>query len=110
MSAQSIVAAGKSAIEAELSRIETDLATAKAKAVEDAVALATELNTYVKSHATEVAAAKALLGRAEAVGARTVGNALSAAKAWLKAHGWKGYAVLASGGGVLWYLLDRHII
>lgn len=125
--AQALIAQGKAAVEAELSRIEGDLTIAKNKAITEAASLATELATYMNAHAAEVTNASALIARANTTTggatvpvstvpaitltkARTVGNTIAAVKAWVIANGWKGYATLGLGVLGLHYMWTHHII
>lgn len=122
-----LIANGKAAVEAELSRIEADLTTAKNKAVNEAATLATQLANYLNAHATEVTSAQALITRANATTAgsvppvstvpaitlskpRTVGNFIAGVKSYLATHGWKGYALLGIGVLVLHYMWTHKII
>lgn len=60
-----LVASGKSAVEAELSKIEVTLASAKAQADRDLADIAGSLAVHMDRHATEAALAAALLARAQ---------------------------------------------
>lgn len=64
MTPSELITKGKSAVEAELARIEGDLAAAKMSAMAQSTTLAAELKKYLATHAAEVATAESLIARA----------------------------------------------
>lgn len=69
MTAAELIALGKTAVEAELSRIETDFKSAEKAALTKGAVLAGELQVYLEKHAAEVQTATALVARAKAIAA-----------------------------------------
>lgn len=126
--AAALIAAGKTAVEAELTRIEGDISTAIASGKAEAATLATALAFKLDAHTAEAAATQQLLTRATATvnpsAAAAIGGApvitlttptgvsavIAKIKTWLAANGWKGYALLGVGLLVLKYMFDHKII
>lgn len=123
MTAAELIAKGKSSIEAELARIESELQAAKTAALAKSTAIAAGLQAHIDTHAGEVATATALLERASAVimpvVAEVIGNTVPAAtltlaegkltklNAWLNKQGWKGGALVGIILVVGHYLLGK---
>lgn len=123
MTAAELITAGKTAVEAELARIEGELQTAKTAALAKSSAVAAALQAHIDTHAGEVATATALLERASAVivpvVAEVIGNTVPAAtltlaegkltklNAWLNKQGWKGGALIGILLVVGHYLLGK---
>lgn len=121
--ATALLAQGKAAVEAELSRIETDISGAVAKAQTEAATLAAVLSVKLDAHNAEANVTAALLARSAAItapaqaGSGAPAITLSAkaglvakVKSFLTTHGWKGYAVLGLGVLVLHYLWTNKIL
>lgn len=123
MTAAELILKGKTAVEAELARIEGDVQAAKTKALAESSAVAAALESHLATHTAEVAMATALLTRASAVVvpvvAEVIGNTVPAAtltasvskltalNAWLNKQGWKGGALIGIGLVVGHYLLGK---
>jgi hypothetical protein len=124
ISASAIVAAGKAAVEAELTSIESDLSAAKTVAETKGAALLAALNSHVQAHVAEVSAAQALQTRAAALvpsattNASVVGSSAPAATltapaqpgkvlAFIKAVGWKPPLLTAIG---LYLMHNFHVL
>lgn len=123
MTAAELILKGKTAVEAELARIEGDIQAAKTKALAESSAVAAALESHLATHTAEVAMATALLTRASAVVvpvvAEVIGNTVPAAtltasvglltkaNAWLNKQGWKGGALVGIVLVVGHYLLGR---
>src|ERR1700690_2086227 len=132
--ASALAAQGKAAVEAELTRIESDISSAVSKGKAEAATLAAQLAVHLDAHTAEVSTANALLSRTNAIAANgttnpsavpgaspalslTAPSAFSAAGAkiegviaWIKNNGWKGYAALGVGILVLHFLWTHKII
>lgn len=122
--AAALLAQGKSAVEAELARIETDISAAVTKGRAEAAVLATALANKLDAHAAETAAAQELLVRTQAVGGAkesapassasiTLTKAeskLKAAWVWLNTKGWRGWVLLGAGLLVLEYMYHHKIL
>lgn len=126
--ASALIASGKAAVSAELSRIEADIVTAINKSKAEASTIATELAVHLDSHAAEVATAQALLAHANLIQRIVPDSAATAAPAqpakslttstnifaeglaWIKSNGWKGWTVLVIGLLVVRYLFVSKII
>lgn len=67
MTPAELITQGRSAVEAELARIETELASAKQSAVLASAAVAAELQKHLDVHSAEVATATMLIARAGVV-------------------------------------------
>lgn len=116
--ATALIAQGKAAVEAELARIETDIANAVTRGKTEAATLAASLAVHLDSHAAEVSTANALLARTAAItGAAQPASGIPAksltasrVKAFLATHGWRGYVLLGAGVLVLHYLWTHKIL
>ena len=122
--AATLITQGKAAVEAELTRIESDLATAKAKAEADAGNLVTALGAKISAHAAEVSTAQALANRAatvigtvQPVAAASTTPALtltsqsvvSQIKSFFVGIGWKGPALTAGGLTLVHYVIHHAL-
>lgn len=121
----SLITQGKSAVEAELARIEGDLSKAKNLAVADSAALAAGLQAYLDSHAAEVATAQALIAKATAivtpavesivtntVPAKTLNKASTEAskiKTWFTSLTWKQGAALGAVLVIAHYMVGKFL-
>lgn len=123
--AAALLAQGKSAVEAELARIETDIAAAVTKGKAEAAVLATALANKLDAHAAETAAAQELLARTQGIGGTSPGpsppsgasitltkaeSKLKSAWNWLNTKGWRGWVLLACGLLVLEYMYHHGIL
>jgi hypothetical protein len=123
MTAAELIAAGKTAVEAELARIEGDIQAAKTKALAESSAVAAALQKHLDTHSAEVTIATALLERASSVVvpvvAEVIGNTVpiatltmsvgmfSKAGTWLNKQGWKGGALVGIVLVVGHYLIGK---
>lgn len=122
--ASALIAQGKTAVEAELARIEADISNALTKGRAEAATLASQLAVHLDSHSAEVATAAALISRTAAIAgvttdpAKPAGPVVSLTKpgiftkalTWIKSNGWKGYVLLGLGILVLHYVWSHKII
>jgi len=121
--AATLITQGKAAVEAELTRIESDLATAKAKAEADAGNLVTALGAKISAHAAEVSTAQALANRAATVIGTTPAtpavstpaltltsqSVVSQIKSFFVGIGWKGPALTAGGLTLVHYVIHHAL-
>jgi hypothetical protein len=123
--ANQLIADGKAAVEAELTRIEGDISAAVTKGKAEAATLATALAVKLDAHTAEAAMTSDLLARATgtvqappAAGSPAItltaptglAKYWAAFKTWLSANGWKGYVILGLGVLVLHYMWEHKII
>lgn len=123
MTAAELIKLGKSSVEAELARIESDLESAKTLAQAKSAVLVSALQSHLDIHTAEAATATALIARASAVVIPVVEgiitNSVPAATltlaegkiakvgAWLNKQGWKGGALVGILLVVGHYLLGK---